>query len=575
MFLPCPSLISGGGVSSQGNFDSIIQTVRRYYDDNVAAGRTGNNWLRVLIAFGAETHDSLTPFTAAEAWERVPRWGGWRPVAEALEQLEAQTAPIVEPTSSPTPTSTPAPTSTPIPPTPLPTSTPLPTNTPVPTSTPTPMPSPTPTIQSVQFEPAQPQPLQAEPKPLQAEPEPQQAPTPSVLSSGMRIVNRTIPAYHSSGTLDEGGTGVLNAWHRFASNSPDATDQVRMTFRKCDFTGTLNADACSPSGAFSPLADMVPLGWKIDGLVECADGSGSCVSPLRGWSRPQGKWGFNFSLHHTDDNVVKQSQVFQVCTDTNESVDDRCASLIVWEDDLLQTHIRVIGRGSGETRAAWTKVEVTVGRDYHEGFALIVDAEGAASIVAPTNKQVGTQLAALESARRTSEYPIHCTGNGVGHVSISENVVKNSDWPSEQSVLQDSFPRTRAATGDRKKVCPPPAVRTPPPATTPEPFVEFSVASDYTILGQLRHAETNRTLSGFIEVSGSASIDDYSGGSIAKFTYWEVHASAVGIAVDLNGQPTLIEVSCGPGSGWARVYYLATEDGTTVPYSPFHRFRVC
>jgi len=68
--------------------DSLIQTVRGYYDDNVAAGRAGNNWLRVLIAFGAETHDSLTAMTAAEARERVSRWSGWKPVADALQQLE-------------------------------------------------------------------------------------------------------------------------------------------------------------------------------------------------------------------------------------------------------------------------------------------------------------------------------------------------------------------------------------------------------------------------------------------------------------------------------------------------------
>ena len=68
--------------------NSLIQTVRDYYDENVAAGRTGNNWLRVLIAFGVETHDELSPMAAAEARERVSRWGGWRPIAEALEQLE-------------------------------------------------------------------------------------------------------------------------------------------------------------------------------------------------------------------------------------------------------------------------------------------------------------------------------------------------------------------------------------------------------------------------------------------------------------------------------------------------------
>ncbi len=66
----------------------LIQTVRDYYDTNVAAGRTGNNWLRVLIAFGVETHDELSPMSASEARERVSRWGGWKPIAEALEQLE-------------------------------------------------------------------------------------------------------------------------------------------------------------------------------------------------------------------------------------------------------------------------------------------------------------------------------------------------------------------------------------------------------------------------------------------------------------------------------------------------------
>ena len=68
--------------------NSLIQTVRDYYDENVAAGRTGNNWLRVLIAFGVETHDELRPMAASEARERVSKWGGWRPIAEALEQLE-------------------------------------------------------------------------------------------------------------------------------------------------------------------------------------------------------------------------------------------------------------------------------------------------------------------------------------------------------------------------------------------------------------------------------------------------------------------------------------------------------
>ena len=68
--------------------NSLMQTVRGYYDENVAAGRAGKNWLRVLIAFGVETDDELTPMSASEARERVSNWSGWKPVAEALEQLE-------------------------------------------------------------------------------------------------------------------------------------------------------------------------------------------------------------------------------------------------------------------------------------------------------------------------------------------------------------------------------------------------------------------------------------------------------------------------------------------------------
>ena len=70
--------------------ENLIRQAQKHLASNQAAGRTGNNWLRILIAFGVETHDTLTPFTAAEANERVPRWGGWRPFAEALEEIEAQ-----------------------------------------------------------------------------------------------------------------------------------------------------------------------------------------------------------------------------------------------------------------------------------------------------------------------------------------------------------------------------------------------------------------------------------------------------------------------------------------------------
>ena len=70
--------------------EKLIETAREYYKDNVAAGRTGKNWLRILIAFGVETHDTLKPFSAAEARERVSRWSGWKPFAKALEEIESE-----------------------------------------------------------------------------------------------------------------------------------------------------------------------------------------------------------------------------------------------------------------------------------------------------------------------------------------------------------------------------------------------------------------------------------------------------------------------------------------------------
>ena len=175
----------------------------------------------------------------------------------------------------------------------------------------------------------------------------------------------------------------------------------------------------------------------------------------------------------------------------------------------------------------------------------------------PANSPYDTEVHAQR--KNLSMLEFQCTGTGLGELVLAPH------WTSEHQML--------AGYSHRMKVCPKPPP--PPPPPPPVPFVEFSVASDYSILGQLHHAEKGRTLSGFIEVSGSAAILNYSGGSIAKFIYWEEHASPVSIGLDLNGTFRSFDVSCGPGSGWARVYYLATQDGTTVPYSPFHRFRVC
>ena len=72
--------------------DDLITLVRSYHDGNKHRADYSHNWFRVLIAFGAETSDTLEPFTAAEARQSEQIWSGWSPVREELERLEAETA---------------------------------------------------------------------------------------------------------------------------------------------------------------------------------------------------------------------------------------------------------------------------------------------------------------------------------------------------------------------------------------------------------------------------------------------------------------------------------------------------
>ena len=70
--------------------ESLLRKVRNYYDMNKRrAPGYGQNWKRVLLAFGDRSDTNLTPFTAAEARDSESRWPGWKPVREALECIEA------------------------------------------------------------------------------------------------------------------------------------------------------------------------------------------------------------------------------------------------------------------------------------------------------------------------------------------------------------------------------------------------------------------------------------------------------------------------------------------------------
>ena len=74
--------------------DSVLTTVRRYYDANKdRAPNYGRNWKRVLFTFRDVEDSQLTPFTAAEALAGEQQWFGWKPVREALDCIEEATTP--------------------------------------------------------------------------------------------------------------------------------------------------------------------------------------------------------------------------------------------------------------------------------------------------------------------------------------------------------------------------------------------------------------------------------------------------------------------------------------------------
>ena len=80
--------------------DQLLSTVEGYYEHNQnRPPGYGENWFRVLVAFGVQTADAwtatsrtMTPMTAAAAREREANWSGWGPMAEALECLEGMTS---------------------------------------------------------------------------------------------------------------------------------------------------------------------------------------------------------------------------------------------------------------------------------------------------------------------------------------------------------------------------------------------------------------------------------------------------------------------------------------------------
>ena len=69
----------------------VVKRVEQYYAANRwrADRGHGQNWLRVLNAFGQYQERGIKPYSAAEAWESAKVWNGWEEVALALEGLES------------------------------------------------------------------------------------------------------------------------------------------------------------------------------------------------------------------------------------------------------------------------------------------------------------------------------------------------------------------------------------------------------------------------------------------------------------------------------------------------------
>ena len=71
--------------------DVLLSTVRYYYDANRGnPPNYGENWKRVLIAFGDVEDPNLTAYTAAEARASEEVWAGWLPTRMALECIEGE-----------------------------------------------------------------------------------------------------------------------------------------------------------------------------------------------------------------------------------------------------------------------------------------------------------------------------------------------------------------------------------------------------------------------------------------------------------------------------------------------------
>ena len=93
-FMPANTVVKNNTFKAD---QRIVDTVRGYWQGNLNKPNKGENWRRVLIAFGVEEDDGAGPFTVAEALKGEKQWSGWKPVREELERLEASKSSVRDP----------------------------------------------------------------------------------------------------------------------------------------------------------------------------------------------------------------------------------------------------------------------------------------------------------------------------------------------------------------------------------------------------------------------------------------------------------------------------------------------
>ena len=216
---------------------------------------------------------------------------------------------------------------------------------------------------------------------------------------------------------------------------------------------------------------------------------------------------------------------------------------------------------------------VVTGREADAKLRVVVTPSGSASVTPrgvlwtdiPKDTPPGTEITEQHNG---GQLYFSCPGSGDGWLTLTPH------WNTPAHIDPNH--------SHTVKVCPrPPPVPPRPPPTRVVSFSAIQSYGDLVLAGQTLHGDRiGEEMTGYVEVSGSASIKGVVS-KMFKFTLYEhgdgheLKASAFG-PVD-SGANEVVRFNCGSGSGWARILYFwkGSSSGDTVPYAPYRRFKIC